>query len=60
VQALEDSIASLEIVVVHKALSAQLGVGGSRSRFRRQLDAPEPSQHVGGEHGDSGPGRHAS
>ncbi len=42
------------------ALIAQLGVTANHYRFCRQLDAPEPSQYVGGENGDSGAGRHAS
>jgi hypothetical protein len=59
VQALEDSIASPEIGFVHESpLCSNCGIGDRI--LPRQLDAPEPCQHVRGEHGDPSAGGHAS
>jgi hypothetical protein len=61
VQALEDSIATFEIDFLHEAPSTQLGRnGGTGLRQCGELDTPQPSQDIRGQHSDAASCRDAS
>jgi hypothetical protein len=52
-QALEDAIATSKVDFLHDSPLCSIGSNGGRFLVAG-LDAPQPSQHIRGEHGDSG------